>query len=360
MPEPGPIIAIAGNVATADGAPAAAEALGRELAQAGFRVLVYSSRADFAEASIVRGYVASQQGQKESIQVRYPLHGTKPEFTEQISHGDLFDWRPDHSPDWEISFYRSLMEVDGLLLIGGGPSTLVAGIAAMGYRIAVVPIPSFGGHAVKVWEAMQPSLALATADEISLMARPVWSDDLAAQCVATFRTQLARKAELEKQRRLDEIRRETAVTLHACFAVALFLLAILAVGFSWGGGEVSHSFAIWLLFIVPLLAGVSGATIRLVFDLRQGSVPLSRQSAITTGALGLIAGGLAGLLFITAQASTSASPTEIISTEQAKKLILFCVLVGFTAGLTLDAVFRKMIDSDLGEVKMPDRSKKLW
>ena len=55
-----PIIAIVGNIKTDPAAPTAAEAFGRELAKAGFRILVYSSGADFLEGRIVRGYVASR------------------------------------------------------------------------------------------------------------------------------------------------------------------------------------------------------------------------------------------------------------------------------------------------------------
>src|SRR6476660_8657686 len=44
-----PIIAIVGNAKTHADAPAAAEALGRELAKVGFRILVYSSLADYVE-----------------------------------------------------------------------------------------------------------------------------------------------------------------------------------------------------------------------------------------------------------------------------------------------------------------------
>jgi fructose-specific phosphotransferase system IIC component len=105
-----------------------------------------------------------------------------------------------------------------------------------------------------------------------------------------------------------------------------------------------------LLFISPLLAGVSGLTVRLVFDLKEGAVPLTSQSAITTAALGLIAGGVAGLLFITAQVTTAtAPPGQIVSIDQARRLVAFSVLIGFVAGLTLDAVFRKLIATDVVE-----------
>jgi hypothetical protein len=354
-----PIIAVVGNVTTDAAAPAAAEQLGRELAKAGFQVIVYSSGDDFLEGRIVRGYVASRVAARRSIQVRYPLHGAKPEFTEQQTNAEVFDWRPDRSQDWEMSFYQSLNEVDGILLMGGGDSTLIAGLVAMGRGMAMLPIAGFGGKTTKVWESLLPGRDLPTADEISLMARPGWSEDCAAECVKALQNQLARKAERERQLRLEQLREETSVSWHAALALLLFVLAVATVPASltmplW------PSAIMWLLFMSPLLAGVAGSTIRLVFDLRRGSVPLTKQSSVTTAAMGLIAGGVAGLLFVTAQLTTQqpTTPGQLFSLEQAKRLVPFGVVIGFVAGLTLDAVFRKLISTDVVDVSTIEAKKR--
>jgi len=349
-----PIVAIVGNVTTAPNAEAAAEDLGRELAKAAFRILVYSSGAGYLECPVVKGYASSQAARPNGIQVRYPLHGQKPAFPEQQTHLRLFDWRPDHSPDWEMSFYQSLNEVDGIVLLGGGPSTMIAGLVAMGHRTALVALASFGGQAEKVWQSLRPGRDLPSPDEIALMARPTWSAELATACVQALKDQLVRRAEEARLRLVEELRREAAVTRHALAAVVLFVAAVLCVPLAWGR-ELSLGVAIWLLFITPLLSGVAGSTIRLVFDLRQGSVPLSRQSAITTAALGLVAGGVAGLLFITAQITTV--PGDV-SSKQASRLVPFGVVVGFIAGLTLDAVFRKLIASDVVELASVEAKKR--
>jgi hypothetical protein len=286
--------------------------------------------------------------------VRYPLHGDKPAFPEQQTHAKIFDWRPDHSPDWEISFYQSLNDVDGIVLLGGGGSTMIAGLVAIGHRIAILSLAAFGGKAADVWNVLRPGRDLPSADEISLMARPGWDSDLAAECVAALNNQLVRRTEEDKQRRLEELRKETSVTAHAIIAVVFFLSSVFCVPPAWGS-NLSQTNAIWLLFLSPLLAGVAGSTIRLVFDLRQGSLPLSRQSAITTAALGLVAGGVAGLLFITAQVTTVA---ETVTATQAGKLVPFGVVIGFIAGLTLDAVFRKLIASDVVELSAVEAKKR--
>jgi hypothetical protein len=355
-----PIIAIVGNVKTEPGAPASAEALGRELAKAGLRILVYSSGVGYLDSHIVRGYVASRLATRHSIQVRYPLHGEKPAFPEQQSNDELFDWRPDSRSDWEMSFYQSLTDVDGVLLMGGGASTMIAGLVAMGHGIAMFPVAAFGGEATKVWEALRPGRDLPSADEISVMARPGWDDGRAAECVKALKNQLARKVELAKQKRLEERRREISVTRQACVAAFLFALAVTCIFIAWAW-KLEPLMVLLLLFVAPLLAGISGSTIRLVFDLRQASMPVTGESAITTGALGLIAGGAAGLLFIIAQVTTapgSPSPEQIVSSEQARRLVAFGVLIGFTAGLTLDAVFRKLIATDVVETSVIELKKR--
>ena len=349
-----PIIAIVGNVKTSENASAAAEDLGRELAKAGFRILVYSSGPDYLEGSVIRGFVASQAARNGTVQVRYPLHGKKPAFPEQHTHAKVFDWRPDHSPDWEISFYQSLNDVQGILLLGGGASTLIAGMVAIGHRSAILALAAFDGKATEVWKALRPGRDLPSPDEIALMAQPDWSSEVAAACVGALKDQLARRAEEEKQRRLEELRKETSVTWHAVIAVVLFLLAVFCVPYT-RIAHVPESQLIWLLFLSPLLAGVAGSTIRLVFDLRQGSAPLSQQSAITTAALGLVAGGVAGLLFITAQVTTL---DGAVTAVQAGKLVPFGVVIGFIAGLTLDAVFRKLIASDVVDLSGVEAKKR--
>jgi hypothetical protein len=338
-----PIVAIVGNATTSDNSPAAAEVLGRELAKASFRILVFGSNPEYLEPHVVRGYVESRMAARGSIQVRYPLHSVKPAFTEQTTNSELFDWRPDHAPDWEMSFYQSLSEVQAVLLLGGGASTLIAGAVARGHHLAILALPGFDGKAARVWENLRPGQDLASGDEISRMARPYWSDEMAADCVQAIKDQLARKEETARQKRLEELRREISVRQHAVVAGLLFALALAMTAIS-GLESPAPWMVLAALFICPSLAGVSGATIRLVFDMRQGSMPLSPQGAITTGALGLIAGGAAGLLFITAQMATAG---DVVLPRNSARLIPFCFLIGFTAGMTLDAVFRKLIATDV-------------
>ena len=66
---------------------------------------------------------------------------------------------------------------------------------------------------------------------------------------------------------------------------------------------------------------------------------------LATIVLGLVAGGIAGVLFVTAQMTAdpqlAASATELV--PYAQRSIPFAVGIGFVAGLTSDAVFGKLL-----------------
>jgi hypothetical protein len=355
-PSASPIIAIVGNTLTAPpsfAAEPAAESLGAAFAKGGFRLLVYSSGAGFLESPIVKGYAASGAATDRSIQVRYPLDAAAPEFPEQKTLGRLFDPRSDHIQNWETSFYLSLNEVDAVVLAGGGDSTLIAEMVALGHRLAVVTLPCFGGRAVDVWKALTPGRDLATVEERSEMAAP-WSESMAERCARILIDQLQRKAEAERARRLADRQRESFITRHAAIAGIIFALSIACLAIGVGAANPPLWLILAMLFGAPMLAGVSGSTIRLVFDWQQGKVTLTSQSAVTAAMLGLIAGGAAALLFTLAQ---TAALTKV-EVEPGQWLIPFTVAVGFVAGLTLDAVFRKLISSDVVELSVVETKKR--
>ena len=64
-----PVVAIVGNTTTANDAAAAAEEIGRALAKAGFRIVVYGSDPAYLEAAVVKGYASAQTGAPGAIRV---------------------------------------------------------------------------------------------------------------------------------------------------------------------------------------------------------------------------------------------------------------------------------------------------
>lgn len=340
----------------------AAQEVGRELAKAGCRVLVYSSSPDFIEFDVVRGFVASKAGTRGSVQVRYPLKDLQPAFPDQAGNEELFEWRPERGTDWEVAFYRSLEEVQGIVLCGGGNSTLIGGLVAMGHRIPILALAAFGGAAAKVWDSLSFERDLVNREDISLMARPRWTDESASEAVRVLLGQRERLQKGEEMHRIEALRASGAVMQQAVVAMLLFLAALAAVPIAWAETWVGYRGLIWLLFFSPLLGGVSGATIRMVFDTREGTVPHVPQSAWITSALGLVAGGVSGLLFISAQLSAiPGESSEIVAKlqqAQASRLVPFALSIGFIAGLTLDTVFRKLTGIDVVRTE-PVNSKKV-
>lgn len=82
---------------------------------------------------------------------------------------------------------------------------------------------------------------------------------------------------------------------------------------------------------------------RMVFERRYGSGPLVPPSMAVTIALGLMAGAMAGMLYIVAQ------PGDIKVTPDTAglRLVSLVLVVATVGGLTAEAVFRKLLGIDV-------------
>ncbi len=346
----------------------AAVELGRELANKGFRILVYSSDPRFIEADFVQGF-ASVSKTPQSIEVRHPIKENT-QFKEQKdqSQSRLFVVRPEKG-DWEMSFYLSLQDVDGIILMGGGSPTLIAGILAIKDRIPLLSIATFGGKARIVWELI-PDNFLVTEFEKSQMAAQ-WNPQSSAKewvrILSNQREALQKEKNTKKRREKAQSR---TTQWYALLSAVIFVVAVAIAVVGLSGMVTSYGILLGLLFFCPLVAGISGATIRTAFDWTQASPTQNNRTLLSTAALGLVVGGLSGVLFIVAQMTTiPALPGQddvvtMITETQTQRLIPFALVIGFIGGLTLDAVVRKLIDSDIVDTKAlvvlgtPDRSQK--
>jgi hypothetical protein len=336
----GPLIAIVGDISPQrsfvppmkdpSGARQAAEELGIELAKRGARLLVYGG--PFLEADVVRGFILGKPAEDHSILMWYSEDQQPPPFQEESTHGKLFVRHSERGADWEIAFYRSISRAEGLILIGGGNATNIVGQVAIGTRMPILALPAFGGAAKKVWDTLSAGEDLPNRDEKDLMARP-WGPDSATALVGALLDQ-------RKRRRISE----TAPSpLFAIVAGILFLAALALVPVVWG----QNAFAVWMLFLAPVLAGGAGAAIRPMVDRVRGTQGVA-PAVLATVILGLVAGGVAGVLFVTAQ--LTADPQLITganSVGYAQRTIPFAVGIGFIAGLTSDAVFGKLLGQDV-------------
>jgi hypothetical protein len=337
----GPLIAIVGDTnpdrtfdpIMKDGARAkrALEELGTELARQGARLLVYGG--PFAEADVVRGFVAGKPATDRSVLMWYTKDNEPPPFAEEKDHPKLFERRSERGADWEVAFYRAIARADGMILVGGGNAVKISGQVAIGARIPIIALAEFGGAAAKVWETLSAGEDLPTREEINLMARP-WDTDSAAACVKAL------SAQRERRHLADGAPRP----LLSILAGLMFLPALAIVPWVWG----QNALAVWMLFLAPLLAGGAGAAIRPMVDRVRGAQGLA-PAIVSTIVLGLVAGGIAGVLFVTAQL-TAADPRLTTGADliaYAKRSIPYAVGVGFIAGLTSDAVFGKLLGLDV-------------
>ena len=144
-------------------APAAAKAIGTELGRRGCRIVVYSASKSYLEADVVRGFVGSvKKTAKSMIEVRYPHSAPKSaEFAETKLRPDLFVPTQDRNTSWEATFYASLRDADGVLIIGGGRSAHAVGYMALASEVPILPLACFGGAGESCLAGDQPQCRLA-------------------------------------------------------------------------------------------------------------------------------------------------------------------------------------------------------
>jgi hypothetical protein len=353
--------------------------LGHELANKGYRIMVYTSSSKYIEADVVEGYVSSGKAVPGSIQIRYPnLVDAAPGFKEMKAHRNLFDDRRDRHSNWQVSFYNSLRDAQGILLLGGGNSALITGLIALMYRIPLVSIATFGGSAETVWQISADRLA--TDEESQVMSRPRWEEDSARRLIEILGDQSDRLREKEKQQRAaaqqtaqqeeqrraeaqqreerrraeeerrkveEERRRRREMFWRAACATLLLLAAtaaaLLGIYRPAAGNTMFYGAT---FFLTPILAGAVGGVAVDLFDF-YNSGDYKPNHAIFSGiVLGAIAGFFSAILFAASQWASTPAKEGAADGAQALPpatplLIIFVMLIGFTAGVALDKVFLK-------------------
>jgi hypothetical protein len=309
-----------------------ANSIGAEIARRGLRLLVYDSDNKFIEGEAVSGFVKAANGTPGSIVVRQPQVREPKLFPEEASQGGLFERRVDTTDQWEVSFYRSIADdADGVVLIGGANSVLIAGQVAIGARVPMIALEKSGGAASAVWRSLRPEVDLPTLDEHARMAHDL-TPEAVGRWVAALLDQRRRRFRVETK----EIRS------HALIAITMFVFALILAFAGHLLPRAQWGLPVWLLLFSTLLGGGSGAAIRMVFERRYGVGPLVTPSIMVTLGLGAMSGGLAGLLYIVSQ------PGDVVLTENsALRLISIVTVVAVVAGLTAEAVFRKLLGVDV-------------
>ena len=346
----------------------AGEEMGDALAKRQCRIIVYTAAPEYIEAAVVRGYLRSGQAGKDSVVVRYPADSAEPAFPEKVRYRGCLRFEPDTSGHWEVSFYRSLDEASGVILVGGGRSTLIAGIVAISKRIPVAAIACFGGAARDVWRDLPARHHLTTPEELQLMGQ-AWSPGLAPRLVEALFAQMDRLAEEERLRHLAEaeekqrlareaeerqhveIRRQQQLRRAAWVAAAIMLLAIAGAAALWNVST-HYDWLVVVLFILPAATGVAGANIKRILDAYRGGSSSRAKYSATVSPLGLAAGAVAGVLYSVGQFTafpdlTGAGVADTVvkqaMAKQAAHLIPFALVVGVIGGFTSERFFGQLV-----------------
>jgi hypothetical protein len=340
-------------------APKAGEFFGKTFATSGFHIVVYASYPYMLEVDVVKGYCSVKGAEPGSIHVYYSQKYDRPAFPEENSNPELFRFYPDLREDWEISFYHSLSTVDGILILGGGHSTLVGGLVAIGHKKPIIACAGFGGSGLKVWDAIPTQDYMLSPDDKFLMAEQRWALPLAEQLTKILQKQIEefqsvekRRLEAERDSILQKVeegkRRDKNITIHALVAAFVFILSAVMWIAAWGMPNLSVLWLWTFLIGAPLLTGISGATIRVVFDWMQGTTKRRQPSLVGNAVLGLISGGITAFLFIIAQVFSNPAAIEpTVGSETLRRLLPFTLTIGFVAGLTLDAVYTRLQETNV-------------
>jgi hypothetical protein len=327
--------------------------MGRALADKGCGVVVYSSDLTFIEPHIVKGYVESGKATDGSIRVLYSRRMVKPQFPEHQREARCFQFHIDENESWEVSFYRSLYDVDGLILMGGGQSTFAAGIIATTRRTPLIVLDGFGGSASRVWELLNPSECPSVLkEEKSAMAEvdasPAWANRMVAGLLAQ-KDRLAKATRDQEMQRQQRLRR---LLVRAFASVTVLVLALALFVTTWDA-VLKRMVLLGALISAPALAGAAASMVRSLWEEVTGETDKRERPALITALLGCSAGIIAGLLYIVAQLTTLTPSESGTMPASASRLVPFALLTGFLAGFATDAFFRKMRDRDVGSIEVP-------
>ncbi|MEV6057586.1 hypothetical protein [Streptomyces sp. NPDC052107] len=312
-----------------DQAEEACRLLGQELARAGCDLAVYSSKSTYIEWHVVHGYAQACTSDAPGRVAAHPARHQDVDFALPEGSCVTLDLIRDTTGEWEVSYYRTLLECDGVLLVGGGQSTRIAGIIAISQHIPVVPVATFGGGAGQVWVNLDKVRNDADDDDIALMGDD-WRPGSASRLVACLLAQRRRRQEAQEQAR-REARSGARRLKSGLTAAVLCLLGSLGLLVGAGGPGPASAQRLAALVAAPLLAAVGGALIRHTFETGSGWL----QAAVR----GLGAGVVSVLLYC---ASQLLALPDLLDHIDVRRLLFFTVPLGFSAGFTFDLVFERM------------------
>ena len=337
---------------------AAAHQVGCELARRGHTILVGSDSTNTIDYHIVLGAV-EDSGAVACVEVHRPDDGYHP-FQDVLAGPDgapelpanaegspgpadnnraariKLDRRIHPTQDWYIAHMHAVAEADAILLMGGARGGTRAGSMAHLWGKAVVPVGTFGGASETMWRFASGKRREFYGDalddiEIDRLKSP-WKADggKSAKLVVDV---------LEKSQRSLRLR-QTGSGLIVGVGAMMFIMFVGLILLFCQAGSATGSYSLFVLFGAAACAGVAGASIRTLHDLRLGN-PKTGRDIVFQLVLGLGAAVVSSMLFLVAEGAVSGEIGQFAAAGGQVRVVLIVSLVSLFSGLYLDAAFAR-------------------
>lgn len=366
-----PIVAIVGSARheimgeSEPRARQAAQLIGAELARCGCSIAVYGSNVEYIEYDVVKGYLTSTEKKPRSIICIYPSK-TKIEFEGMEANSKCFVFHT--SLDWEVSFYRSLFKMDGILLFGGRQSALIAGQVSLSRDLPIVAVGSFEGAAQTIWrEHLSKKPGNISEEDLQIMGR--WDDTSPAGIVGSLMSQYKKNDEKLKaeSQSLDAIKKKAdlydqlmaqAKSDKKKSVLAIVFLVAFVVFLIFGLAAAMADRMYTTMSILGLgCAGGMGATIRLL-----GAKAPETSGKWSTPVIGIAVGLVFALIYHIPQIVQGSDfllpdPKNLENMSPLRVQYICSMLVAFLAGLGFDYSLEQLIKKSKSDTERIAASK---
>jgi hypothetical protein len=329
----------------------AAQELGQALAKSGSTIVVYSDKEWFLERHVLEGYLdyfKQNPNKKGSVEVHFPKLVDENDVTPFNNYLDntMFTFKGPIGDKWEISFYRSLADVDGALFLGGGRSSLIAGIVLMGSKKAILACPNFGGATETVHGLLGIQKSYLTDTQIQQMVHIKPDPDKLVELLMEQKKKIDKANSDEQRVARNKKRNWLALVAFVCLLVGVF-----GVWSIFRDQSLDYNSAFLLLMLPTIFLGVCGANLRPIWDLSRSNRQAEEMSIIQICIIGAVAGLLAFVQFaitqpaivqqaVVEQAVNAVPEGTLIQITRINPFILFyAVFISILGGLFFDLAF---------------------
>jgi hypothetical protein len=232
---------------------------------------------------------------------------------------------------------------DAVLAIAGRASVVQAGVAGWMLGVPVIPVGSFQGGAMRLWEygssRRQDFYHGALLDfEIDQLAAP-WGRGLDASKVILALEKVERAAKLARTPRLTLygvlVTMIVALVAWVFFLTFPFVTAPRVFQNGWGKGD-----SLPILFLTVSASGLLGAAMQTLRTIRQGGI-VTRLVILVDTALGVAAGVVTAMLYLLAQVAVAGTVNPALDPEDYVRVALIVSMASLFASLYLDAALAR-------------------